>query len=637
MNNTKKTISCLLAVASITSVTANVDNITKANNDVKVTTEPTQETGKVSAVVLETEQGAVIRVTAHADVQKVKTTYTVDGTQAKDVNFGNLTKGQVKDIQINFGTQVPAVKTVKTLPNTAVVSDRVEFAKTVKSHAIKGSVSFEYETAEVEPTTPVVTPTVPTKPTDSVKPVKPVDTTKPVTPTKPVDTVKPTEPTKPVDVTKPSEPVKPVDTTKPTDPVKPVEKPTTPVGTQPKDEPTTPTDNGTWKEETRTRTVTVDEEYTENTTEDVYETKQLKERWIVVAKNDGTILANVGWESDVTQAEIGDALFKYNADKTIEEERVRETKKVKVGTRTVPVTKVRKVQKQETYTVWVNSKTGEVRTSKPTVPTSPKEDNGTWKEETRTRTVIVDEEYTENTTEDVFEEKQLFDDWVTITDQNGKLLKDVGWMDDFTQSQIDDMLISLTTRTTLPQANSVRKVRETKKVKVGTKIVPVTKVRKVQKQETYTVWVNTKTGEVRTSKPTVPSTPKEDKGTWKEETRTRTVTVDEEYTENTTEDVFEEKQLFDQWLDIVDQNGKLLKAVGWSDDYPDDQISDMVLALTDRNTQAQSHEYRKVRETKKVKVGTKTVPVTKVRKVQKQETYTVWVNSETGEVRTERP
>lgn len=126
MNNTKKTISCLLAVASITSVTANVDNITKANNDVKVTTEPIQETGKVSAVVLETEQGAVIRVTAHADVQKVKTIYTVDGTQAKTVNFGNLTKGQVKDIQVSFGTQAPAVKTVKTLPNTAIVSERVE-------------------------------------------------------------------------------------------------------------------------------------------------------------------------------------------------------------------------------------------------------------------------------------------------------------------------------------------------------------------------------------------------------------------------------------------------------------------------------------------------------------------------------
>ena len=509
MNNTKKTISCLLAVASITSVTANVDNITKANNDVKVTTEPTQETGKVSAVVLKTEQGAVIRVTAHADVQKVKTTYTVDGTQAKNVNFGNLTKGQVKDIQINFGTQAPAVKTVKRLPNTAVVSDRVEFAKTVKSHAIKGSVSFEYETAEVAPTTPVVTPTVPTKPTDSVKPVKPVDTTKPVMPTKPIDTVKPTEPTKPVDVTKPTEPVKPVDTTKPAEPAKPVEKPTTPVGTQPKDEPTTPTtpkeDNETWKEESRTRTVTVDEEYTENTTEDVFEEKQLFDDWVNILDGQGKLIKEVGWSDDFTASQIDDMLLALSSTvidpyaTTVR--KVRETKKVKVGTKIVPVTKVRKVQKQETYTVWVNTKTGEVRTSKPPVPSTPKEDNVTWKEETLTRTVTVDEEYTENTTEDVFEEKQLFDDWVTITDQNGKLLKDVGWMDDFTQSQIDDMLISLTTRTTLPQANSVRKVRETKKVKVGTKTVPVTKVRKVQKQETYTVWVNSETGEVRTELP----------------------------------------------------------------------------------------------------------------------------------------
>ena len=544
MNNTKKTISCLLAVASITSVTANVDNITKANNDVKVTTEPTQETGKVSAVVLKTEQGAVIRVTAHADVQKVKTTYTVDGTQAKTVNFGNLTKGQVKDIQVNFGTQAPAVKSVKTLPNTAVVSDRVEFAKTVKSHAIKGSVSFEYEITEVEPTTPVA-PTVPTKPADSVNPIKPVDTTKPVTPTKPVDTVKPTEPTKPVDVTKPAEPVKPVDTTKPITPTKPVDtvKPT---------EPTKPI--------------------------------------------------------DVTKP--AEPVKPVDTTKPTEPAKPVEKPTTPVGTQPKPETPV---------------------------PSIPKEDNGTWKEETRTRTITVDEEYTENTTEDVFETKQLFDDWVDILGDHDELLKSVGWREDYSDDQITDMLLALPSGIKNPHTNIVRKVRETKKVKVSTKTVPVTKVRKVQKQETYTVWVNTKTGEVRTSKPTVPSTPKEDKGTWKEETRTRTVTVDEEYTENTTEDVFEEKQLFDQWLDIVDQNGKLLKAVGWSDDYTDDQISDMVLALTDRNTQAQSHEYRKVRETKKVKVGTKTVPVTKVRKVQKQETYTVWVNSKTGEVRTERP
>ena len=373
MEKSKKAVSYLLAAAALTTVTtASVNQNVKAENDVKVTTEPKQETGKVSAVVLENEQGAVIRVTAHEDVQKVKTTYTVDGTQAKTVNFGNLTKGQVKDIQVSFGTQAPAVKTVKTLPNTAVVSDRVEFAKTVKSHAIKGSVSFEYNTTEVAPTTPV-TPTVPTKPTDNVKPVKPVDTTKPFTPTKPVDTVKPTEPTKPVDVTKPSEPVKPVDTTKPTEPAKPVEKPTTPVGTQPKDEPTTPTspkeDNEDWKEETRTRTVTVDEEYTENTTEDVYETKQLFDDFIDLVDGQGTLIKHLGWYSDLTQSQIDDELLAVPSTvkdpKTIFVRKVRETKKVKVGTKTVPVTKVRKVQKQETYTVWVNVDSGTERTTRP--------------------------------------------------------------------------------------------------------------------------------------------------------------------------------------------------------------------------------------------------------------------------------
>ena len=362
MEKSKKAVSYLLAAAALTTVTtASVNQNVKAENDVKVTTEPTQETGKVSAVVLENEQGAVIRVTAHEDVQKVKTTYTVDGSQAKTVNFGNLTKGQVKDIQVNFGTQAPAVKTVKTLPNTAVVSDRVEFAKTVKSHAIKGSVSFEYETTEVAPTTPVVTPTVPTKPTDSVKPVKPVDTTKPVTPTEPVDTVKPTEPSKPVG------------TTKPTEPAKPVEKPTTPVGTQPKDEPTTPTspkeDNGTWKEETRTRTVTVDEEYTENTIEDVYETKQLFDDWFDIVDQNGKLLQVGGWVDDYTESQITDIMLKFASrdvqPQTHDYRKIRETKKVKVGTKTVPVTKVRKVQKQETYTVWVNSKTGEVRTERP--------------------------------------------------------------------------------------------------------------------------------------------------------------------------------------------------------------------------------------------------------------------------------
>ena len=503
MNNTKKTISCLLAVASITSVTTNVNHNVNAKDDINITTEPTVESGKVSAVVLETEQGAVIRVTAHVDVRKVKAMYTVDGTQAKIVNFGNLTKGQVKDIQISFESQ-PAVKTVKKLPNTAVVSDRVEFSKTVKSHAIKGSVSFEYETTEVVPSTPVV-PTVPTalKPTDSVKPV---DSTKPITPTKPVDLFKPT---KPVDVIKPAEPIKPVDTAKPTAPVKPVEKLTTPVGTQPKE------DNGTWKEETRTRTVTVDEEYTENSTEDVFEEKKLFDDWLYLSHN-GVRYQELGWYEDFTDDALGDLQLKIFTEKGIKvsvqiERKVREIKKVKVGTKVVPVTKIRKAQKQETYKVWVNTKTGEVRTTKPadptkpvekpTILTTPKEDNGTWKEETRTRNITVDEKYTENTTEDVFEEKQFFDQWLDILDKNGKFIKAIGWQDDFTQSQIDDMLLELPSNIEYPHAQATRKVRETKKVKVGTRTVPVTKIRKVQKQKSYKVWVNDKTGEVRTERP----------------------------------------------------------------------------------------------------------------------------------------
>ena len=115
--------------------------------------------------------------------------------------------------------------------------------------------------------------------------------------------------------------------------------------------------------------------------------------------------------------------------------------------------------------------------------------------------MTVDEEYTENTTEDVYETKQLFDDWINILDGQGKLIKEVGWSEDFTASQIDDMLLALPSTVKDPYATTIRKVRETKKVKVGTKTVPVTKVRKVQKQETYTVWVNSKTGEVRTERP----------------------------------------------------------------------------------------------------------------------------------------
>ena len=131
--------------------------------------------------------------------------------------------------------------------------------------------------------------------------------------------------------------------------------------------------------------------------------------------------------------------------------------------------------------------------------------------------------------------------------------------------------------------------------------------------------------------------PHVDRNPWKEETRTRTVTVDEEYTENTTEDVYETKQLFDDWLYLA-SNGVRYQELGWYDDFPGNVLEDLQLKIfTEKGIKVSVQTERKVRETKKVKVGTKTVPVTKVRKVQKQETYTVWVNVDSGTERTTRP
>ena len=155
--------------------------------------------------------------------------------------------------------------------------------------------------------------------------------------------------------------VKPTETIKPVGAPKPVEEPA-----RPKPKTRDPhVDKNPWKEETRTRTVTVDEEYTENTTEDVYETKQLFDDWAYLIA-DG-VRHELGWVDEGAYAKFEEFSINSNAKdiKEYMERKVRETKKVKVGTKTVPVTKVRKVQKQETYTVWVNVDSGTERTTRP--------------------------------------------------------------------------------------------------------------------------------------------------------------------------------------------------------------------------------------------------------------------------------
>ena len=124
-------------------------------------------------------------------------------------------------------------------------------------------------------------------------------------------------------------------------------------------------------------------------------------------------------------------------------------------------------------------------------------DRNPWKEETRTRTVTVDEEYTENTTEDVYETKQLFDDWAYLIADGVR--HELGWVDEGAYAKFEEFSINSNAKDIKEYME--RKVRETKKVKVDTKTVPVTKVRKVQKQETYTVWVNVDSGTERTTRP----------------------------------------------------------------------------------------------------------------------------------------
>ena len=199
--NTKRVLSAItVASLSVTSFTGNIQNVVNAKEDKQE--ENALSTNRVNAEVLENEAGAVIRVSASSNVQNVKTTYSVDSAGSKVVSFGNLKAGEVREIQVNFEEDS---NKLKSLPKTTAVSDRVDFNKEVRGHKIKGSVSFEYDngdtapvvtpTVPTEPTNPVVTPMVPTEPT---KPVAPVVTTpsNPIAPTNPV--VTPTVPTTPI-------------------------------------------------------------------------------------------------------------------------------------------------------------------------------------------------------------------------------------------------------------------------------------------------------------------------------------------------------------------------------------------------------------------------------------------------------
>ena len=149
MNKNIKKLASVVTVASLslTTVVASNELLSSVNAQETANTkeESKQETTNVSADVFENEAGAVIRVTANADVKNVKTNYAVDSGQNRFILLGDLKSGEVREIQVSLAGDY----NYKVLPKTSVVADKVDFSSEIRGHKIKGSVTFEVEDSKV--------------------------------------------------------------------------------------------------------------------------------------------------------------------------------------------------------------------------------------------------------------------------------------------------------------------------------------------------------------------------------------------------------------------------------------------------------------------------------------------------------
>ena len=204
-NNFKTLVAAgLIAGLAATTLAQNVDTLVKANDDSrKIEVKAEVENNKaVSASVVEKDSKVFVVVKANADVSNAVVKVSVDGIRYDNMELGTLAKDEVREIELDMpeAGEVP----VKTLPNTAAVSDSVDFSKEVQGHKVKGSVSFVYDNGVVETEVPtelmpsVVTPDEPVKPViplvTPIKPIQPVVPEIPVNPNKPVNPVTPEKP-----------------------------------------------------------------------------------------------------------------------------------------------------------------------------------------------------------------------------------------------------------------------------------------------------------------------------------------------------------------------------------------------------------------------------------------------------------
>ena len=142
-NNTIKNLitAGLIAGLSVTTLASNVDNLIKADdNKIEVKADVTVEKA-VNVEVVEKDSKVFVVVTAKEDVQKATVKPNVDGIKYENIVIGDMKKGEVKEVELEM--PVDGKAPTKSLPNTAVVSDSVEFNKEIQGHKIKGTVTFE--------------------------------------------------------------------------------------------------------------------------------------------------------------------------------------------------------------------------------------------------------------------------------------------------------------------------------------------------------------------------------------------------------------------------------------------------------------------------------------------------------------
>ena len=142
-NNTIKNLitAGLIAGLSVTTLASNVDNLIKADdNKIEVKADVAVEKA-VTVEVVEKDSKVFVVVTAKEDVQKATVKPNVDGIKYENIVIGDMKKGEVKEVELEM--PVVGKAPTKSLPNTAVVSDSVEFNKEIQGHKIKGTVTFE--------------------------------------------------------------------------------------------------------------------------------------------------------------------------------------------------------------------------------------------------------------------------------------------------------------------------------------------------------------------------------------------------------------------------------------------------------------------------------------------------------------